>query len=260
MSHLARLLLLALLALLAWVIPGAVQARRAPVQLVSASTSAAPNPVLKAFVEPGYDIGIRDQVGDLRGRTIAAGTYTVEVYDYSTIHNFELKGDGVDVETDEEWTGRATWTVTFRSGGEYEFECDPHHDFMYGEFRAGNVAPPPPPPGPPPPPRPAGGTLRATVFTVTARAPKPPLEVSSLAVSKVRGQIVVRMRVSKAASAQIRVLRKSRALASVRAALKTGSNVKRLRLPARARRGLHRVQVTISDAGKRQVFTRAIRL
>ena len=50
--------------------------------------------VLTGFVGPGYDIGLRDAQGnDVNGGQIPAGAYRIEIYDYSPIHNFELKGD-----------------------------------------------------------------------------------------------------------------------------------------------------------------------
>ena len=63
--------------------------------------------VLTGFVGPGYDIGLRDAQGnDVNGREIPAGDYRIEIYDYSPIHNFELKGDDFDEETEED--GRDT--------------------------------------------------------------------------------------------------------------------------------------------------------
>jgi hypothetical protein len=57
--------------------------------------------VLTGFVGPGYDIELRDAQGnDVNGRLIPAGTYRIEIYDYSPIHNFELKGDNFDEETE----------------------------------------------------------------------------------------------------------------------------------------------------------------
>jgi hypothetical protein len=146
MHNVARLSLFALLVGLIGLVPAAVRAQ------AGQPSSAASHPVLNGFVGPGYDIALTDAQGDLRGRQLPAGTYQVNIHDYSSIHNFELKGDGVDVETEEEFVGHVTWTVTFRAGGEYEFECDPHHDFMWGEFTAVNAPPPPPPPPPPPSP------------------------------------------------------------------------------------------------------------
>lgn len=456
MPNLVRLLSFFLVGALIGLVPAAVRAHaQSPVAAPTPVASAQPAelPVLNGFVGPGYDIALTDGRGDLRGRQLPAGTYRVRIHDYSTIHNFELKGDGVDVETEEEFVGQVTWTVTFLAGGEYEFECDPHHDFMYGEFTAVD-APAPPPPPPPPPPAEGGGTLIATVrpnytidlkhpngtpvtqvapgtytiqvddqasehnfhltgpgvdrattvagtgaqswtvtlapgnytfvcdphadgmrgtftvasgpvppppppagpppsaqpakpgvliatvranytidlklpngakadtlqagayaievrdqtkehnfhltgpgvarstavawvgttkwsvelkpgtykfvcdphaplmkgsVTVTAGAPRA-LSVSGLSVRKVGRHIVVRVRVNKRVAARIRLLRRTRALATVTAPLKVGQNVKRLRVPARARRGLHRVQLVLTDAGKRKTLIRAIRL
>ncbi len=86
MTLIARALPLLLLVSLVAVIPAAVRAE--------ASASQPSLPTLVGFVGPGYDISIRDSEGDLRGRTIPAGTYQVTIHDYSSIHNFELKGDG----------------------------------------------------------------------------------------------------------------------------------------------------------------------
>jgi plastocyanin len=133
--------------------------------------------VLTGFVGPGYDIGLRDSNGvEVNGREIPAGTYRIEIYDYSSIHNFELKGDNFDEETDVSWTGHVTWRATFNAGEEYEYECDPHHHVLYGEFRIGAAAPPRPPPPPPPPPAPPAtpGLLIATVrsnYTIDVRTP-----------------------------------------------------------------------------------------
>jgi plastocyanin len=132
--------------------------------------------VLTGFVGPGYDIGLRDASGnEVNGHEIPAGTYRIEIYDYSSIHNFELKGDNFDKETDVSWTGHVTWRATFNPGEEYEYECDPHHHVLYGEFRIGASAPPLPPPPPPPPAPPATpGLLIATVrsnFTIDVRTP-----------------------------------------------------------------------------------------
>jgi plastocyanin len=94
--------------------------------------------VLTGWVGPDFTIGLRDARGkSLNGRRISAGKYRIKIHDLSPIHNFELKGDSFDEETDEEWTGTVTWKVTFRPGEEYEFECDPHHHLMRGSFTVG---------------------------------------------------------------------------------------------------------------------------
>jgi plastocyanin len=92
-------------------------------------------------------------------RDIPAGTYTIEVRDQSSMHNFHLTGPGVDMSTTVAFVGTETWTVTFQDKQQYRFVCDPHFTSMRGSFTVGGGPPPPPPP---PPPRKIQ-TLRATV-------------------------------------------------------------------------------------------------
>jgi len=99
---------------------------------------------------------------------IPAGTYTIEVRDRSTMHNFHLTGPGVDRETAVGSIQTVTWTVTFENEARYVFVCDPHSTTMRGSFTTGG-GPSPPPPAPPPP---IGSTLYATVgpgFTISFR-------------------------------------------------------------------------------------------
>lgn len=65
--------------------------------------------------------------------TLAPGTYTLEVDDPSTIHNFHLSGPGVDVATDVGGTGTESFTITLEAGS-YHFQCDPHASTMKGDF------------------------------------------------------------------------------------------------------------------------------
>ena len=99
------------------------------------------------------------------GRTIPAGTYTVDIYDYSSIHNFELEARGLGAARPRfEWhRARASGRPRSRPG-EGEYECDPHDHFMYGRV------PGRPPDGPPPPPSTAS-TASASAPTPTAAAP-----------------------------------------------------------------------------------------
>jgi hypothetical protein len=153
------------------------------------------------------------------------------VRDQTKEHNFHLTGPGLTKTTTVAWVGTTKWTVDLKPGT-YRFVCDPHAPLMKGSF------------------------------TVTAGPPtQVKLKVSSLRVSKVgRRQLVVKVALNKKATGQIRLLRKARPVVAMKTTLKTGSNVKRLRLPARAKRGLHRVQVIVMDAGKRHTFTRTVRL
>ena len=101
---------------------------------------------------------------------IPAGTYTIEVRDRSSMHNFHLTGPGVDQETSIAAITTVTWTVTFQNGEQYRFLCDAHPTTMRGSFTTGGGPAPPPPPPPPPPA--VGSTLYATVgprFTISFR-------------------------------------------------------------------------------------------
>ena len=64
---------------------------------------------------------------------LKAGKYVFKIADKSSIHNFHLKGPGVDKSTSVGKTGSSTWTVTLKKG-KYTFVCDPHASFMKGSF------------------------------------------------------------------------------------------------------------------------------
>ena len=131
--------------------------------LALAGSAGAQNPTLIATVGPGFSIGVADGAGN-RVTRIPPGTYTVQVNDLATAHNFHLSGPGnFDMSTTVEGTGTATWTVTFQEGT-YHYQCDPHFTQMKGDITVETGAPLPapapptttttstPPPPPPPPP------------------------------------------------------------------------------------------------------------
>jgi hypothetical protein len=64
---------------------------------------------------------------------LKAGTYTVVVRDRGTIHNFRLRGPGVNKATGILFRGTRTWTVRLRPG-RYTYLCDPHALDMRGSF------------------------------------------------------------------------------------------------------------------------------
>ena len=55
------------------------------------------------------------------------------IADKSNIHDFHLKGPGVDKKTSVGKTGTTTWTVTLKKG-KYTYVCDPHAAIMHGSF------------------------------------------------------------------------------------------------------------------------------
>jgi plastocyanin len=70
------------------------------------------------------------------------GTYTINVRDYATLHNFHLFGRGVQQATDIEGKTLTTWVVTF-GNGTYRYQCDAHPLTMHGSFTSGTVSTPP---------------------------------------------------------------------------------------------------------------------
>jgi len=64
--------------------------------------------------------------------TLAAGEYTIEVRDLSTMHNFHLTGGSVDETTTVAEVVDTTFEVPLEPG-EYTFKCDPHAK-MPGSF------------------------------------------------------------------------------------------------------------------------------
>ena len=86
----------------------------------------AATPKLAGTVGPGFTIS-------LKKKPVKAGKYVLAVSDRSSIHNFRLKGPGVNVATSVAATGSRTFKVTLKKG-KYTFVCDPHLTTMRGSF------------------------------------------------------------------------------------------------------------------------------
>jgi plastocyanin len=66
---------------------------------------------------------------------VKPGRYTVTVRDRSRIHNFRLKGPGLNKAiTTVPFVGTKTVTVRLRAG-KYTYDCDPHFASMHATFR-----------------------------------------------------------------------------------------------------------------------------
>ena len=87
---------------------------------------------LVATVGPGFTITLKTASGT-RVRVLKPGTYTITVRDRSNIHNFHLKGPGVNKDSGVSVVATRTWTVRFRAG-KYVYVCDPHAESMRGTF------------------------------------------------------------------------------------------------------------------------------
>jgi hypothetical protein len=86
---------------------------------------AAATPKLSGTVGPGFTISLK--------KPTKAGKYTLVVKDLSDIHNFHLKGPGVNVKTGVSTEGTKSFTVKIAKG-KYSFVCDPHASSMKGSF------------------------------------------------------------------------------------------------------------------------------
>lgn len=109
----------------------------APTSPTSSSSAEAVQHPKSLVGEVGEDDKFVIELKDDQGNDIenlAAGTYTLKVDDYSSIHNFHLSGGKVDDATDVGGKGVKTFSVTF-TPGTYTFVCDPHASSMHGEFR-----------------------------------------------------------------------------------------------------------------------------
>src|SRR5664279_1269670 len=87
---------------------------------------------LNGTVGPGFSITLTQ--GGKKVTALKAGSYTIVVADKASIHDFHLKGPGLDKTTSDGGTGTTTWQVTLKKGS-YTYQCDPHASFMHGSFK-----------------------------------------------------------------------------------------------------------------------------
>ena len=97
--------------------------------LVPSAVAAAPT--LNGTVGPGFTITLTK--GGAKVTKLTAGSYTIKIADKSNIHNFRLKGPGVNKATSTPAKGAFTWKVTLKKG-KYTYVCDPHAAVMKGSF------------------------------------------------------------------------------------------------------------------------------
>jgi heme/copper-type cytochrome/quinol oxidase subunit 2 len=83
-------------------------------------------PILNGTVGPGFTIVMKK-------KPTKAGKYKLVIADKSSIHNFHLKGPGVNVKTGVGAVGTKSFTITLKKG-KYTFVCDPHASTMKGSF------------------------------------------------------------------------------------------------------------------------------
>jgi plastocyanin len=84
---------------------------------------------LAGSVGPGFVISLKRSGQPVT--TLAAGAYILNVDDHSDIHDFHLKGPGVDVSTTIPFKGTKSFTITLQAGT-YRYQCDAHAAAMNG--------------------------------------------------------------------------------------------------------------------------------
>ena len=100
--------------------------------LVIVASASAATPTLTGTDGPGFTITLKK--GSAKVTSLKAGKYKIVIKDLSNIHNFHLKGPGVDKKTGVGAKGTFNWTVTLKKGT-YKFICDPHAAIMKGSFK-----------------------------------------------------------------------------------------------------------------------------
>jgi plastocyanin len=91
----------------------------------------AATPTLVGTDGPGFTITLTK--GGKKVAKLKAGTYLFKIADKSSIHNFHLKGPGIDKKTSVGAKTNVTWKLKLKRG-KYTFVCDPHKSFMKGSF------------------------------------------------------------------------------------------------------------------------------
>jgi hypothetical protein len=96
-------------------------------------TGTAPAKTLRGKVGPGFTISLKS--GGKQVKRLKAGTHRFRIRDRSSIHNFHLRGPGVNrVITRVGFTGTRSVSIKLRKG-RYRYVCDPHSDDMRGSFK-----------------------------------------------------------------------------------------------------------------------------
>jgi plastocyanin len=105
------------------------------VLVVGVVPSFAALPKLVGTVGPGFTITLKKN--GVRVTKLKPGRYTVVIRDRADIHNFHLRGPGLNrTLTTVGFVGTKTITLRLRAG-RYTYVCDPHATEMRGSFRVG---------------------------------------------------------------------------------------------------------------------------
>ncbi len=83
---------------------------------------------LRGTVGPGFTITVAK-------KSVKAGRYTIVIRDRSSIHNWHIKGPGVNKKTSVARTGTFTFKNVRLRKGTYTIVCDPHRSTMRTTLR-----------------------------------------------------------------------------------------------------------------------------
>ena len=100
--------------------------------LVVVAPSNAALPKLTGTVGPGFTITLKRFGKPFK--TLKAGRYSITVSDKSNIHNFHLRGPGVNKEITTIALKGVKTVIVRLVKGKYNFVCDPHLTTMHGSF------------------------------------------------------------------------------------------------------------------------------
>ena len=92
--------------------------------LVAAGSTSAATPKLVGTVGPDSSFAIKLTKAGKKVTKLKPGKYTIVIKDTASIHNFHLKGPGLNKKTSVSGKGTTTWKVTLKKG-KYTFLCDP---------------------------------------------------------------------------------------------------------------------------------------
>ncbi len=101
------------------------------VAAVAAVPAAQAATTLTGIVGPQFNISLT--AGGKKVTKLKHGTYVFKISDRSGIHNFRLKGPGVNKATSVGKKVSSTWKLTLKPG-KYTYVCDPHASLMKGSF------------------------------------------------------------------------------------------------------------------------------
>lgn len=99
--------------------------------VLAVPTALAGTPTLVGTVGVGFVISLKEN--GTKVTHLRPGKYVIVVHDKAVIHDFHLRGPGVNKATSINNTAEVTWHVTLTKGT-YTYVCDPHKSFMKGSF------------------------------------------------------------------------------------------------------------------------------